>query len=119
MKDLTFLLPCRIESEDRLRNVVTSVTYILKNYLESKVIVKEVDTHSHFKFRALPVIQQYVDIKQLTHIFEQSDEKFFHKTKILNDLLVASDTEIVYNHDVDVILPKNSVITAYNAIKEF
>jgi len=118
MKDLTFLLPCRIESEDRLRNVVTSVTYILKNFPESKVILKEVDTHSHFKFRALPTIQNYADISQLTHIFEKNDEKFFHKTRILNDLLVASDTEIVYNHDVDVIVPENSVVTAYNAIKD-
>jgi predicted glycosyltransferase involved in capsule biosynthesis len=118
MKDLTFLLPCRIESEDRLKNVVTSVTYLLKNFPEAKVILKEVDTHSHFKFRALPVINKYTDTSNLTHIFEQSDEKFFHKTRILNDLLVASETEIVYNHDVDVILPTNSVKIAYNAIKD-
>ena len=70
MNDLSFLLPCRIESEDRLRNVVTSVTYLLKNFPDSKVIVKEVDTRSNFKFRALPVIQKYVDTKNLTHIFE-------------------------------------------------
>lgn len=118
MKDLTFLLPCRIESEDRLKNVITSVTFLLKNYPESKVIVKEVDSHSHFKFRALPIIKKYADTSQLTHIYEENTEKFFHKTRILNDLLVASDTEIVYNHDVDVILPKQSVVTAYNAIKD-
>jgi cellulose synthase/poly-beta-1,6-N-acetylglucosamine synthase-like glycosyltransferase len=116
MKNLTFLLPCRIESEDRLRNVITSTTYLLKNFPESKVILKEVDSHSHFKFRALPVIKKYVDTTQLTHIFEESEEKFFHKTRILNDLLVASDTEIVYNHDVDIVLPKKSYEVAYNAI---
>ena len=118
MKDLTFLLPCRIESEDRLRNVITSTTYLLKNFPEAKVILKEVDERSHFKFRALPVIKKYVQVENLTHIFEESDEKFFHKTKILNDLLVASDTEIVYNHDVDVVLPVSSYESAYNAIKE-
>ncbi len=112
MNDLTFLLPCRIESEDRLKNVVTSVTYLLKNFPESKVILKEVDSHSHFKFRALPVINKYADTSNLTHIFEESDEKFFHKTRILNDLLVASDTEIVYNHDVDIVLPKSSYESA-------
>lgn len=117
MKDLTFLLPCRIESEDRLKNVITSVTYLLKNFPESKVILKEVDTHSHFKFRALPVIKKYVETNQLTHIFEENDEKFFHKTRILNDLLVASETSIVYNHDVDIVLPKKSYEIAYNAIK--
>jgi predicted glycosyltransferase involved in capsule biosynthesis len=116
MKDLTFLLPCRIESEDRLKNVVTSVTYLLKNFPESKVILKEVDKHSHFKFRALPVIKKYVDTNQLTHIFEENAEKFFHKTRILNDLLVASETSIVYNHDVDIVLPRRSYEIAYNAI---
>ena len=116
MKDLTFLLPCRIESEDRLKNVITSTTYLLKNFPEAKVILKEVDTRSHFKFRALPVIQKYVNTNQLTHIFEESDEKFFHKTRILNDLLVASDTPIVYNHDVDVVLPVESYKLAYDAI---
>lgn len=79
MKDLTFLLPCRIESEDRLRNVVTSVTYLLGNFPEAKVIVKEVDTHSHFKFRALPTIRNYVNTDQLTHIYEENDDKFFIK----------------------------------------
>ena len=39
------------------------------------------------------------------------------KTRILNDLLVAADTDIVYNHDVDVVLPKKSYEIAYNAIK--
>lgn len=117
MKDLTFLLPCRIESEDRLRNVVTSVTYLLGNFPESKVIVKEVDSHSHFKFRAFPVISSLVNTQNLTHIYEKSEEKFFHKTRILNDLLIASDTEVVYNYDVDVILPYQSYILAYNAIK--
>ena len=116
MKDLTFLLPCRIESEDRLKNVITSVTYLLKNFPESIVIIKEVDTHSHFKFRSLPVIKKYVAVDNLTHIFEENDDKFFHKTRILNDLLVASETEIVYNHDVDVVLPKSSYESAYNAI---
>jgi len=117
MNDLSFLLPCRIESEDRLRNVVTSVSFLLKNFPQSKVIVKEVDRRSNFKFRALPVIQKYTNTSNLVHIFEESEEKFFHKTRILNDLLVASETEIVYNHDVDVVLPVGSYISAYKQIK--
>ena len=119
MKDLTYLLPCRIESDDRLRNVITSVTYILKNFPEAKVLVKEVDTQSNFKESALPQIKKYVgDVGQLKHIFEQSDEKFFHKTRILNDLCVAADTAIIYNHDVDVVVPKNSHELAYRSITQ-
>jgi hypothetical protein len=113
-----FLLPCRIESEDRLRNVITSVTYLLSRFPEATVILKEVDSHSHFKYRALPGIKKYVDTSNLVHIFEESDEKFFHKTKILNDLFCESKNEIVYNYDVDVIVPSNSIIYAYDAISK-
>ena len=82
MKDLTYLLPCRIETDDRLRNVITSVTYLLKNFPESKVLVKEVDKVSNFKEHALPQIKKYVgDVSQLKHIFEESYEKFFHQTR--------------------------------------
>ena len=80
-------------------------------------MVKEVDTQSHFTESALPQIKKYVgDTSQLKLIFEQSEEKFFHKTRILNDLCVAADTPIVYNHDVDVVVPKNSHELAYHSI---
>lgn len=115
--ELDFLMPCRIESEDRLRNVITSVTYLLSNFPNSNVIVKEVDSHSHFKFRALPTIKKYVDTKNLIHHFENSEEKFFHKTKILNDLLCLSTKEIVYNYDVDVVVPSSSILLSYDAIR--
>ena len=65
MKDLTYLLPCRIETDDRLRNVITSVSYLLKNFPEAKVLVKEVDTKSQFIEFALPQIKVCGDIGQL------------------------------------------------------
>ncbi len=118
MKDLTYLMPCRIETDDRLRNVITSVSYILNNFPEAKIILKEVDKVSNFSEHALPKIKKYVkDVSQLKHIFEQSDESFFHKTRILNDLCVAADTNILYNHDVDVVVPKKSHELAYHSIK--
>ena len=42
LKNCTFIIPIRIESEDRMRNVVTVLAYLLKNF-DTKVIVKEVD----------------------------------------------------------------------------
>ena len=48
LKDTTFIIPICIESEDRMRNVITSLCYILDNF-DTKVIVKEVDTESVFQ----------------------------------------------------------------------
>jgi hypothetical protein len=117
MKDLTYILPTRIESNDRLRNVVTSVSYLLSKFPESKVIVKEVDKQSVFSQHALPLISQVVDTANLRHIFEQSDENLFHKTRILNDLIYEADTEYVASHDVDVVYPVESHVNAYMMLK--
>ena len=119
MKDLTYILPVRIESEDRLKNVITSVSFLLKQIPEAKVLVKEVDTRSNFKFRALPKIKEIVgDVSNLNHIFEESSDPFFHKTRILNDLILAADTKILCSHDVDVVYPRQSHEFSYKAIED-
>ena len=112
MKDLTFIIPTRIETEDRLRNIISSVSYLLK-HLPAKVIVKEVAPQSTFKFRAIPEIKKYADISNLTHIYEQTSEPLFCKSKVLNDLIVAADTKFVANYDADCILPLTSYHQAY------
>ena len=40
--DLTFLIPTRIESEYRLRNLTTVLGFLLSNF-DAKILVKEVD----------------------------------------------------------------------------
>ena len=115
--DLTYIMPCRIESEDRLKNIITSVTYLLANFPNAKVIVKEVSERATFKYRAIPEIRKYISTDNLNYIFEESNDPLFHKTRILNDLILESDTQIVCSHDVDVVYPHSSHKTAYDLIK--
>lgn len=113
--DLTFIIPTRIETEDRLRNIISSVTYLLR-HVPAKVIVKEVSNHPTFKFRAIPEIKKYADISNLKYLYEESNEPLFCKSKVLNDLIIAADTKIVANYDADCILPISSYYDAYNLI---
>ena len=76
--DLTFIIPTRIETEDRLRNIISSVSYLLR-HLDAKVIVKEVSSHNTFQHRALPEIKKYADISNLTHLYEESQAPLFCK----------------------------------------
>lgn len=115
MMDLTFLIPTRIETEDRLRNIISSVSYLLR-HVPAKIIVKEVAPRKMFKFRALPEIKKYADISNLTYLYEENNDPLFCKSKVLNDLIVASDTTIVANYDADCILPKDSYKQAYDLI---
>jgi len=114
--NLTYIFPVRIESDDRLRNIITSISYLLYHFPESRVLVKEVDSESVFKKRALPKIKEFVSVDNLNHIFEKSDNQLFYKTKILNDLILESDTEVIASHDVDVVYPKQSHLLAYDII---
>ena len=117
MMDLTFLIPTRIETEDRLRNIISSVSYLLR-HIPAKVIVKEVSNHPTFKFRAISEIRKYADTSNLTYLYEETEEPLFCKSKVLNDLIVAAGTKVVANYDADCILPLESYHYAYNAIND-
>jgi len=117
MMNLTFLIPTRIETEDRLRNIISSVSYLLK-HIPAKVIVKEVSNHPTFQFRALPEIRKYANVDNLTFLYEQNNESLFCKSKVLNDLIAAADTKVVANYDADCILPISSYHQAYSAIND-
>jgi predicted glycosyltransferase involved in capsule biosynthesis len=117
MMDLTFLIPTRIETEDRLRNIISSVSYLLR-HIPAKVIVKEVSHHPTFKFSAVPEIKKYTDTSNLTYLYEETQEPLFCKSKVLNDLIVASDTKVVANYDADCILPLESYHQAYSLIDD-
>lgn len=120
MKDLsnaTFIIPIRIESQDRLRNVLTSVYFLLANF-DTNIIVKEVDSKSIFKTDVLPLLEgaDGIDLTKLTHIFEESDEPLFHRQKVLNEMIMEAKTKIVVNYDCDALLPLESYTTAYAAV---
>ena len=117
MMNLTFLIPTRIETEDRLRNIISSVSYLLK-HIPAKVIVKEVSGRNTFQDIAVPEIRKRVNTDNLTCLFEENNDPLFCKSKVLNDLIVASDTKVVANYDADCILPIYSYNQAYSLINE-
>ena len=55
LKDTTFILPVKIESDDRLRNVITVCCFLLENF-DTNVILKEVDKESSLEGRRMSVI---------------------------------------------------------------
>lgn len=116
LKDATFIIPIRIETDDRLRNIITSLCYILSNF-DTNIIVKEVDNQSIFSEQALPQIKEFCgDISCINHIFEKSDSLEFHRQKILNDMIMLAKTKIIVNYDCDILLPLTSYVFAYNSI---
>ena len=103
----TYMIPLRVETPDRLRNIITVLLYLIKN-IKAPIIVKEFDTESIYEASVLPQISQIStkeELSQITHVFEQSDEFVFHRTRLINDMIMMADTPFVCNHDSDILLP--------------
>lgn len=105
LSDCTFMIPIRIDSDDRVRNIITVLCFLIKTF-ETNIIVKEVDSNQFFKDYALPQIEEFVgnDIKQLIYLFEQSEDPVFHRMKIINEMISISNTKVIVNYDCDVLL---------------
>lgn len=105
LSDSTFIIPLRIDSADRVRNIITTVGFILQTF-DAKVIVKEVDSQPLFSEYALPQIAEYLDgkIDNLIHIFEKSDDPLFYRMQIINEMISLVKTDIIFNYDCDVLL---------------
>ena len=119
LKNCTFIIPIRIESEDRMRNVVTVLAYLLKNF-DTKVILKEVDVESVYEDQVLPQIEDFLgdNINNLTHVFEKSDDPVFYRMKILNEMIDMADTNVIANYDCDVLFKKETYVESVDMIMD-
>ena len=118
----TFIIPIRIESDDRLRNVITTLCYLITKF-DTNIIIHEHSETSVFEEVALPQIAEYCstiphsdDLSCIKHTFIKTSDPTFHRQKVLNDMLMESTTSVVINYDCDILLPYESYKEAYNLI---
>jgi hypothetical protein len=116
LSNATFIIPLRIESEDRMRNIITVLCFLLGNF-DTKIIIKEVDNSSVFVKEVVPQIQEFLGRdSHITHIFEKSDDPVFYRMHILNEMLAMVKTDVVINYDCDVLMPVQTYVNAYESI---
>lgn len=119
LKDCTFIIPLRIESKDRMRNIITVICYLLENF-DTNVLVKEVSEKSIFQEDVVPQVMEYVgnSFVNLSHVFEKSDDPVFYRMQIINEMLSMCQTDIIVNYDCDVLLKPETCLKAANMIRD-
>lgn len=116
LTEATFIIPIRIESSDRLRNVITTTAFLLENF-DTNIIIKEVDSESIFQKEAMPILKDILEVDiDVNHIFEKDSSTSFHRQKVLNEMIIETNTKVVVNYDCDVILPLESYKDAYDLV---
>ena len=118
LTDTTFIIPVKIESDDRLRNAITVCCFLLSKF-DTNILIKEVNSEPVFENEALPQIKEFIgDISNISYYFEkESDNSFFHKTRYFNELLSKCNTDVVSAYDIDVLLPISTYLKSEKMCK--
>ncbi len=110
LTDLTFIIPLRVDSIDRLENLLCCTQYILDNFL-TQIVVWEADARNA---KILPRLL-HPDIQ---HLFHEDNDPIFYRTRYINSIVSTIKTPYVAVWDADVIAPKEQVIRSIELLRE-
>ena len=108
LQDVTFLLPVRFDSTERLTNLSTILNYIDQN------------TNTQFIILEAGPIQYGQELERrdnLNYIYQLDNNPIFHRTRYNNDLIRMACTPIVAIWDTDILTPINQINEAVAQIR--
>lgn len=109
MKDVSVLIPMRLDSLDRLDNLLYVVNYLIK-YFDINVYVLHADRRQHnYLARLMP--------EECNYTFMEDIDPIFHRTRYINMLYRMCKSPILAIWDADVILAPNQVEYAVNSLR--
>lgn len=107
---LSFVIPVRIDSQERLRNI-TAVTSWLEQ-TQCAIYILEADATQQ-------IPQELCNRVSINYTFVKDENPCFHRTKYINELLNKSKTELSAIWDVDIVLPIENIISAVDQNIEY
>jgi len=110
MKDLSFLIPIRLDTIQRLENLIVVIEF-LRSHFDSPVLVYEASSYS------TDIVSSLIG-KEAAYNFEEDRDTIFHRTKYINKLANLSSTPFVAVWDCDVIIPPNQLRDAVQELRE-
>ena len=110
IKDMTFLIPVRLDSVVRLENLFLSVQSLLRNF-ETHIMVLEATSYPN------GIIQKILG-KKIEFIFLEDKDDVFYKTKYLNIMTRKACTPYIGIWDADVIIPKEQIIDSIEKLRQ-
>mgnify|MGYP003975154073 FL=1 len=107
LKDkLTFLIAAKVDHEDRIRNIRTSLSY-LRHHFDADIIISEQDTTSK--------LHDMCKAFHCRHIYIETDE-FFNRQRGVNLAAKEATTPVIAHYDADILLRPEQITGATEAI---
>ncbi|CAO3363273.1 tetratricopeptide repeat protein [Azospirillum melinis] len=116
LRDVTFLVPCRIESPDRRRNLRILVTY-LRRYLDTNILICEDNPER----QDVPGIMAELGLTPADYGYVHltgNDSPYTHKAKQINVMAAAAATPVLVVQDTDVLVEPTQYVLAQQAVHD-
>jgi len=110
LRDMTFLIPIRIDSIMRLENLILSVQSLLKNF-DTHITVLEASSYPN------GILKKMLGDK-VEYRFVEDKDPVFYRTKYLNDMTRRSCTSYIGIWDADVIIPKEQILDSIIKLRQ-
>jgi len=107
--NVTFIIPVRIDTAQRLANVDFIIQYLQDNF-NTHIVLAEEDSDSKLKER----------YENINHVFIANNNYIFHRTKLINDM-VNQHVQTAYfcNLDSDIFIEPKNILLAVDMLKEY
>lgn len=109
LRDVTVIMPLRIDSINRLENTMVVVDFILENF-ETQIKILEASNRDTGILRSL--LPEEVD-----YSFKEDLDDVFHRTKYINELASQCETSFISLWDTDVVVPPGQVEAALRLLR--
>lgn len=109
LKDVTFIIPLRIDTVNRLENTLVIVDFLLKNF-ETRIKILEASA------RDTGILKKLLP-DGVTHCFREDFDAIFHRTRYINELAGYCETPFISLWDTDVIVPIGQIIDTMGLLR--
>ena len=109
IRDMTFMIPVRLDSVVRLENLILSVQSLLRCF-DTHITVLEAASYSN------GIIQKILGNK-IEYMFLEDKDDVFYKTKYLNIMTRKVCTPFIGIWDADIILPKEQILDSIEQLR--
>nr|WP_247871824.1 galactosyltransferase-related protein [Azospirillum sp. TSO35-2] len=116
LRDVTFMVPCRIESPDRRRNLRILVSY-LRRYLDTNILICEDNPER----QDVPGLMTELGLSPADYGYTHltgNDSPYTHKAKQINIMAAAATTPILVVQDTDVVVEPTQYVFAQQAVHD-
>lgn len=115
LRDVTFMIPCRIESPDRRRNLSILVRY-LRKYLHTNILICE----DNYQRQDVPGVMAGLGLSPSDYGYIHltgNDSPHTHKAKQINLMAAAATTPVLVVQDTDVVVDPAQYVFAQHAVR--